>query len=279
MICIQFQRKDELDFLHLALQKYGAELIQVEIKTLQMIIHITEEKEKEGLSVIHNQLKKLILEKKQVDWCLEILETEFFYTDYDEQMQIIDILFSILTGKRKELAIDIEYTLDEEYIETSISEVLHPSATFSFDAFITFRLRTFIDKLSSYLEVAIDEYKMEQDYQAFIHYLRGFLSKREPQMKVIYVVNEDGFTFYDEKKQEIKRSELNRRIDRRLLSHHPVYVDSLTIAPLISIAPEAIYLYTNYPDSGLIRTLKNIFEEKIKIFPLHVLNENNMFHP
>ncbi len=56
-------------------------------------------------------------------------------------------------------------------------------------------------------------------------------------------------------------------MDRQLLANHPVYVDSAVIAPLLSIAPEKIFLYTNEEEEALVRTLRNIFEERIAVFP------------
>ncbi|MCU9594465.1 putative sporulation protein YtxC [Caldibacillus thermolactis] len=268
MIKIQFQNREELDFLYSLFKKSDSNMIQVQKGFHDLTIQMDDQNREKGLLIIHKQLKKLIMHKKRVDWCKRVIQEEFFYTDEDEQMQIINILFSILDGKRKDLTVDMNHEQEERQIDHALNELLFHNRSFSFDAFVMFRLRTYLEKLSSYIETAIDEYKMEQDYQAFIHYLRSFLMNRKPQMKTIYLVHDDGFTFFNEQKQLMKRSELNKRIDRKLLSDHPVYVDSITIAPLISIAPEHIYLFTDHPDFGIIQTLKNIFEEKITILSL-----------
>lgn len=68
-------------------------------------------------------------------------------------------------------------------------------------------------------------------------------------------------------------------IDRKLLFNHPVYVDSATIAPLLSIAPATIFLYTEEPDQPLIRTIVNIFEERVSIKPVSDLNGQNSIIP
>lgn len=52
-------------------------------------------------------------------------------------------------------------------------------------------------------------------------------------------------------------------MDRRLLTNHPIYIDSVTIAPLLSIAPTKIYVYIDSEENGLIRTIQNIFEERV----------------
>ena len=276
MITIQFQNKDEMDFLYFLLKKSKQTMIQVQKGYNGLVIQIDNEKREQGLLIIHKHLKQLIMNKKRVDWCKQVIQEKFFFQDEDEQTQIIDILFSILDGKRKDLPIDVNHEQEERQIDQALKDVLSSNRTFSFDAFVMFRLRPYLENLTPYIETAIDEYKMEQEYQAFIHYLRNFLSGRKPQMKKVYIVHDDGFTFFNEQKQMMKRSELNKRIDRKLLSDHPVYVDSITIAPLISIAPEQIYLFTDHPEFGIIQTLKNIFEEKIYIQSLEAISNYSL---
>ncbi len=77
---------------------------------------------------------------------------------------------------------------------------------------------------------------------------------------------------------EMKRFELTKMIDRKLLINHPVYVDSTTIAPLLSIAPKLIYLYSAKPEQPLIRTIQNIFEERVYIENVTVFKERRLEH-
>ncbi len=119
--------------------------------------------------------------------------------------------------------------------------------------------------LESYVEISIDEYKMEQEYQMFVQTLREFLANREPKIETLHLLFDEEITFYNEQFEEIKRGELTRMIDRKLLFNHPIYVDSASIAPLLSIAPTNILIYTNDPDAPLVRTIKNIFEERVTI--------------
>jgi len=217
---------------------------------------------------VHQQLKKYILTRKKEEWCRQILIEDFFYTDVEEQNQIIEMIHTILEGKRKDLPVHINQEEDEFFIDTALSETLHFHHPFSFDAFIKFRLKDYLTRLIHYVEIAIDEYKLEQDYQLFIQTLRDFIIGRKPLINEINLVDEDGFVFYDMNFKEMKRSELYKTIDRKLLSNHPIYVDSTTIAPLISISPDKINIFTNDLEKGLMRTIMNIFEERIHLFPL-----------
>ncbi len=210
---------------------------------------------------------------KRDDWFMDILEQQFFYEDLEERQQILEILYSILEGHRFELSSFLQENNEEPNIKEAIHHVFQENISFSFDSFAKFRLRSYLQLLESYVELSIDEYKMEQEYQMFVNMLREFLANREPKIEVLHLLFDDEITFYNDHFEEMKRSELIRLIDRKLLVNHPVYVDSASIAPLLSLAPTSIFLYTNDPEAPLVRTIKNIFEERVTIKRFEALRE------
>jgi putative sporulation protein YtxC len=217
---------------------------------------------------------QFITNTKRDNWFREILCDQYYFTDMEEQQQIIDIIYSILDGQREDLSVFLKEINDEpDLIRTAIDEILQDHVTFSFDSFVKFRLRSYLQALESYVEIAIDEYKMEQEYQMFVHMLRDFLVNREPKMNTLHLLFDEEITFYNEHFVEIKRGELTRLIDRKLLVNHPVYVDSASIAPLLSLAPTSIFIYTKVPEDPLVRTIKNIFEERVTVKGFSALRE------
>ncbi|WP_053364302.1 putative sporulation protein YtxC [Bacillus sp. FJAT-27251] len=229
----------------------------------------------EAFHTVREGVYEFIALKKRDDWFREILEERFFYEDSHEQEQILEVIYSVIDGNREDLEAFLNGPDEKKIVQEAISEILTDSISFSFDSFVTFRLKPFLDKLHSYVEVAIDEYKLEQEYQMFVQTLRDFLAGRPAQKPLIHLIVGEGTYFYDEHVCLITRSELVRTIDRKLLGNHPVYVDSVTIAPLLSLAPSVIRLYTDQPEQPLVRTICNIFEERVKISPLHSFNQKN----
>lgn len=213
-----------------------------------------------------------IMKVKLNDWLRNILAA-YYYRDEEEQQQIIDIVHSILEGKNEELNAFLPQMNLQEHLFILIHEWFRGQPVFSFDHFMKFRLRSFINELEKYVELSLDEYKMEQEYQVFIQRLRDFLRERPPAQPKLHLLCDEGITFFNEHLAEIKRGELISMIDRRLLINHPVYVDSVTIAPLLSIAPSYIYLYTNDIEQPLIRTIRNIFEERVICKPINAFTE------
>jgi putative sporulation protein YtxC len=274
LIEVHFQEKEDARRLHTFLQQQSSAFEPL-IHTILHFedSHIVQCINKDKNSVHHSKkyllqwLKKslcqFILTIKLNDWLKHILSTHYYYCDEDEQQQIIDIVHSVLNGKKEELTVFLPQMNIKEHIMFKIDDWFQEHAKFSFDAFVTFRLRSFMNELKKYVELSLDEYKMEQEYQMFIQMLREFLIDRDPKLQQLHLLFSDVTTFYDGEFNEIKRVELAKMVDRKLLINHPVYIDSVTIAPLLSIAPTRIYLYSDERDQPLIRTIQNIFEERV----------------
>ena len=237
------------------------------------IIKISDKITADQTEIVQNVFYEFITNMKRDDWFRSILTNQFYYHDLEEQQQILEILHSILEGKREDLSVFLKDLNEEEAVKTAINHIFQEDVSFSFDSFIKFRLRSYLQQLERYVELAIDEYKLEQEYQMFVHMLRDFLSNREPKMDVLYLLFDEEITFYNQHLTEIKKGELTRMIDRKLLVNHPVYVDSTTIAPLLSLAPKTIFLYTKEAEAPLVRTIKNIFEERVIVKPIAAFDE------
>ncbi|MDN3018426.1 putative sporulation protein YtxC [Paenibacillus sp. BSR1-1] len=214
---------------------------------------------------IKNAFYEFITVIKRDDWFCDILKNQYYYEDQEEQQQILEIIYSILEDQREDFKGLLKETSEEPKIKEAIEQIFQDNVSFSFDSLLKFRLRPYLQLLESYVEISIDEYKMEQEYQMFVQMLRDFLANREPKMDVLHILFDEEITFYNEQLVEMKRGELTRLIDRKLLFNHPVYVDSASIAPLLSIAPNSIFIYTKNADEPLVRTIKNIFEERVSI--------------
>lgn len=63
-------------------------------------------------------------------------------------------------------------------------------------------------------------------------------------------------------------------IDEELLKQNDVYIDTKVIAPLLSISPKKIYLYTKEQDHNMIITLRNVFQERVQLHGLHDFERN-----
>ncbi|MFJ7974651.1 sporulation protein YtxC [Peribacillus sp. NPDC096379] len=208
-----------------------------------------------------------LIEEKLRDGLEQTIREKFLFEEQEEVDAILDIASSIVEGEMKADS-SKEFKEAKAAIAEAIQVVLIEEKSFSFESIAMFRLKEFFEYLEHYAGLAIDEYKLEQDYQSFIATLRDFLNKRQSQLPIIHLVHQESFAFFDESFRKLEKEDFQRMMDRRLLGGYPIYIDSTALAPLISIAPERLYVYTDEAEDGLIQTIRRVFEERTVIRPV-----------
>lgn len=131
----------------------------------------------------------------------------------------------------------------ESYIKSSLNNWLCDPLSFSFSSYVRFRLRTYREMVAKLAEVAIDEYKLEQEYQMFIETLRQQVRSRKSRLSCVHLIFDESFIFYDDKGRRLKQEKLVQYIDEDLLKQKDVYIDTKVIAPLLSISPKNLFVY------------------------------------
>ncbi|MCA1032005.1 putative sporulation protein YtxC [Bacillus timonensis] len=217
-------------------------------------------------TIIIPVIAKYIIYTKEDEWILSMIENQYYYTDYEEKNQILSIVHSIMEGEIKNIPEAKEFSSREKVIEESLKGFIVQPISFSFESFLKFRMKQYTDRLLQYVELAIDEYKLEQEYQNFVHTLRDYTMSRQSTFDHIHLLHEDQFYFYNDTFQPFKREEILKYVDRKLVVNQPMYIDSAVLAPLVSIAPKYIHVYTNEVDNGMIQTIQNIFLERVKVY-------------
>ncbi|MDX8359335.1 putative sporulation protein YtxC [Cytobacillus sp. IB215316] len=214
-------------------------------------------------------LLNYIIDKKEDEWLQSFIVNSFYFKNTDEQRQIIEIAHTIFNGERNDLPAMKCARSRITLIRQSLEDFLHESISFSFDSFIRFRLKKYFEQLLEYTELAIDEYKLEQEYQNFIQTLRDLLHVRQAVYSKIHLLHDNGhlFHFFNDRYVQLQREDLTKQIDRKMMISQSIYIDSSVIAPLVSLAPQSVMIYSDEIDHSLIQTIHNIFQERVKIYP------------
>lgn len=226
------------------------------------------------IQLIRDAFLTFIQEDLLPRWLLKIVSEKFFYSEKDECHEIVEIALSIMNENEppyedfwNELQLKIYYGL---------VLIFERDVSFSFPSFLTFRMRGVMDHLIEFVGAAIDEYKMEQEYQSFVHALRNHMLSITPKVKQLHVLHQYYFHFYTEKFSKIERAKLRKYIDRKLHTNYPMYIDSSVLAPLISIAPKHLYIYSDEENHPLILTIQRIFEERVRVLPHKMFKTKQM---
>lgn len=277
LIEICFEEKNDAIVIYKELKKrtdYVYEEISIYLYEQIVIIHIPVQESRYIDKVVIPVFMKHIINTKQDEWISEILKDKFYFKEREERNQILHMAHSILKGKRKGLIDAPSKESGRALVQSSLRGWIQDTMSFSFGAYIRFRLRKYNEFLYRTAEMAIDEYKLEQEYQMFVETLRQQVSSRKSRLSCLHLVFNDSCIFYDEKGQRLKQEKLVQYIEEELLSQKDVYIDSNVMAPLLSIAPKKIHLYAKEQDHNMIVTIQNVFQERVQLYTLHEFEKN-----
>jgi len=197
----------------------------------------------------------------------DIIKHKYYYSDPDEVERIHELAHWLFQGSSHDgmLADDVP---PAEAIEAIFKESITGKTQIHFDSIVKFRQPAIRQLLITHVGLAIDEFKREEDHQAFIHVLREYVSKKRTKAGTVYVLQGEDFSFYKESGEPFSKAELYR-----LMHQEPLYLVGLhenewNLSPLIALAPEKLRIYGDDPQEPKTLTVVNIFEEKAELLPL-----------
>ncbi|WP_257346524.1 sporulation protein YtxC [Pseudalkalibacillus decolorationis] len=208
-----------------------------------------------------------IIETNEDDWVIHNLEQNFYYTDEDEQQQILTIVQTLLDGENRDIPEILNFPSREEVIIESLNDFFMNQIMFSYESFLQFRLKQYHEQLSKYIECAIDEYKLEQEYQEFVHMLRQLIKEKASLFSVVHLVHQgEDYRLLNEHYYELTKADI-----KHLISFND-YAKTFSIASellklLINLAPGKLFLYTKDEDASMNQTILNVFQERVQILP------------
>ncbi len=199
-------------------------------------------------------------------WMKQILMKKYFYQDKDEIGEITAIAKSIAEGNKEELPGAVRYTNRMDLLLRSTMSCIEQGGTIMFDSYLRFRTGPYRALLTELIGEAIDEYKLEQEYQNFVEALRQLLKVRETITEKVVVVFDRSYSLYDLNGKKLNG--LYESLDAIPNGLSLEDIDPEILLPLLILAPSEIYLYTEDPEEGLAQTIRNVFEERLCFFPL-----------
>lgn len=210
-----------------------------------------------------------ITSKFELKWLNTVLENSFYYKDEEEKNAIISLFYLITEGKRADLPntknIPSRKTVIENAVKTLLEDSFKKEMSFSFDSFLKFRLKEYREYIATYIEIAIDEYKLEQDYQSFVENLRSVLERKKPLVNALHIVYTSKAVFYDEHFQLISEEKIKAEVNQSGFGFNQTVIEPTLLQPLLMFAPKEITVYAEHEQTDLLYTLKNIFQERLTI--------------
>ncbi|WP_353625659.1 putative sporulation protein YtxC [Bacillus sp. JCM 19041] len=208
-----------------------------------------------------------VIETKEDEWLIEIAEDLFFFTDAEEQQQIVAIAQSILEGDRKGIPSMKPHFDRRAFLYEAFAAHLDPETTFYYEPFLTFRLKEYGEVLIDCMELAIDEYLMEQDYQTMIENLRHYIRLTPAQRPMVHIIHDGMFSFYDEHFRKFTADEMEYYVKQEL-----VFETNLDLSEMV-ISHSSAWRLVMYTSSQMNQTIALSY-----LFKRFFKNDSASFH-
>lgn len=193
-----------------------------------------------------------------------VIMEDFYYTDDDEIERILDLTNWIIDEGD-----DFQQRRENprRFLQNLFFDVIIHNDTVHFDSVVNFRLKAFRNELRYFVGLAIDEFKQEEEHQAFIELLRKYIVKKQTKYDVIHVLQGTHFTFFLANGKRFSKLDL-----RKTMQKEPLYIvgldtDEFNLSPLIAMAPKKIKIYGDNPSEPKTLTVINVFQERVDFLP------------
>ncbi|ADU31445.1 Sporulation protein YtxC [Evansella cellulosilytica DSM 2522] len=210
-------------------------------------------------------------------WLEECIRGRFYFEDQYEVGAIIEHAREVFFNEKPDVPLKTNFIEWQKELFMLYYHFIKEAMHFSFDSFIIFRLRKFKLQLVDVVEKAIDEYKIEHDYQVMLNTCREFLRNHESRIDTIHVYLNENIEIQDDSGESISLQQIRNWLTRDLMFEDPLPLSQRVIGPLVCIAPKKIFIYPHENEyDGLVQTLLSIFEERVNIVDKEDTNTVNL---
>lgn len=220
--------------------------------------------EREFIHVISSVMADVFIEEHLSDIIIGKITDNYYFSDPDEINRIYDFSMWILFETDSDNQYLREHMNTTKLLQDIFFRHLKEHKSIHFSAILHFRLASFLEFLHECVGKAIEEFKREEDHQAFIDMLRHYIEKKDPCVDVIHIEQGENFIFYNEKGEMISKDMLRMWMFQAPLYALGLHENEFNLSPLIAMSPAKIKVYGNNPDDPKIMTITNIFQERVE---------------
>ncbi|MDQ0255066.1 putative sporulation protein YtxC [Evansella vedderi] len=199
-------------------------------------------------------------------WLNEWICDRFHFEDPYEIEAITEHAREIFFNTKHDVPLKTTFVSWQRDMFSLYDQFIKEAMRFSFDSFVRFRLRKLKYRLVEVVEKAIDEYKLEHDYQVMINTCRDYLKNHSPRIHTIHLYLNQEINMVDQNGQKVPTQQIRRWLTHDLSFEDPLPISQRVIGPLVSIAPKKLVIYPNVNmHEGLLHTILSIFEERVEL--------------
>ncbi|SHE52924.1 putative sporulation protein YtxC [Seinonella peptonophila] len=149
----------------------------------------------------------------------------------------------------------------------ALTDYLKTEEHLALDGFIYFRFHVYRQSIEKLIQEVVEEFILDREYKEFIQLLRYFVSVQTPTYDLVHVIHQmDGkFKLFRNDGTPLQYNEIDQALRETIELSHAYSYEDYIVSALLSTSPEQIILHTKQNEANVIRTLIQIFEERITL--------------
>ena len=200
-------------------------------------------------------LSNLIISRYERVLIKKIIKKNYFYFSDYEQLQISNISSSIIDDNSQSKD-DLVFISVYDYIKNNPSMIL--------SGFINFRLKDYIEVLEYLVDLSVNNFIINREYDKFITLLRDYINSEPSKIDVINLVYLNQEAILLDKNKNIIPID-NNIVDSKYLSDISFSTNDYVLNTVLNLLPNKLYVHVLSQEEEFLKTLKNIFSNKISI--------------
>lgn len=262
-ICIKMTNQNITKHLLEQLNEFKLDDVYFSCKKFKIyyniIIHFKGKNEKLFFEETSKILATFIIDLFEEKIIQNLIKSEYFYFDTNEQKQIANITFEDLYNNEESV-----YSFDKRYnlIYNSCLEYLISNNSLVLKGFITFRLKNYLETILEQVDKSVNKFIVQKEYTEFISLLRMYVNSEESNCSLIHLIYRNYKPILlDENKNLIKIDDNISNL--KYLSDISFSTNDFALNTLLNIIPKKIYIHLiDSNKDEFINTIKLIFENR-----------------
>ena len=262
-ICIKMTNQNITKHLLEQLNEFKLDDVYFSCKKFKIyyniIIHFKGKNEKLFFEETSKILATFIIDLFEEKIIQNLIKSEYFYFDTNEQKQIANITFEDLYNNEESV-----YSFDKRYnlIYNSCLEYLLSNNSLVLKGFITFRLKNYLETILEQVDKSVNKFIVQKEYTEFISLLRMYVNSEETNCSLIHLIYRNYKPILlDENKNLIKIDDNISNL--KYLSDISFSTNDFALNTLLNIIPKKIYIHLiDSNKDEFINTIKLIFENR-----------------
>lgn len=261
-LCIKINNKKILTYLLEKIENTFTDNIYISKKTFKyydnLILHYTDD----NLSKFYNHICDILLdtiikfyENKKIR---ELININYFYFSEIEKQKIFESCMDILKSDASQRD-DCNKLI---YIE--LLKYVIDNKSIYLDGFVNFRLYKYISVLDSIVDISVNNFIIEREYNEFINLLKVYINSKESSIDLLHLIYINGESILIDENKNIVSVDENI-LNATYLSDISFSSNDFTLNTLLNILPKKIIIHIIDYEDEFINTLKLIFGNKVYI--------------